>query len=159
MEPAQQLPLRDIHLPEAISWWPPALGWWLLLVLVPLVIYFVYWLVKSINRKTAIKTAKKLLLQLKQDNRLDNAQKLKEISTLIRRVAISTFSRAECADLTGQQWLEFLDRSVKGAPFAQGVGQLLATAPYRNYSPTEQEITGLINLCESWLKAQTKRQR
>lgn len=159
MEPAQQLPLRDIHLPEAISWWPPALGWWLLLVLAPPAIYLIYWLVKRVKRKTAVKTAKKLLLQLKQDNRLDNAQKLKEISTLIRRVAISTSSRIDCADLTGQQWLAFLDNSVKDAPFTQGVGQLLATAPYRNYLPTEHEISGLINLCESWLKAQTKRQR
>jgi hypothetical protein len=26
-----QLPLRDIHLPEPISWWPLAYGWWILL--------------------------------------------------------------------------------------------------------------------------------
>ena len=27
MNPAE-LPLRDIHLPEPVSWWPMAPGWW-----------------------------------------------------------------------------------------------------------------------------------
>ena len=29
-----QLPLRDIHLPGSVGWWPPAIGWWLLAALV-----------------------------------------------------------------------------------------------------------------------------
>jgi len=37
MNPAPQAnpldQLRDIHLPEAVSWWPLAPGWWLLMVL------------------------------------------------------------------------------------------------------------------------------
>ncbi|MGH8222486.1 MAG: DUF4381 family protein, partial [Woeseiaceae bacterium] len=32
MDP-QQIPLRDLHLPEAVGWWPPAPGWWLLIAL------------------------------------------------------------------------------------------------------------------------------
>jgi hypothetical protein len=154
--PTTQLPLKDIHLPEAIGWWPPAVGWWLLAVLIPLLIVFLYWLYKRLTRRTAIKTANHNLAVISQNPALDNNQKLRELSILIRRVAISVNPRTEVASLTGRQWLAFLDSSVTGAPFSEGSGQLLAEAPYRNTSPTEQEISQLISLCEDWLKAQTK---
>ena len=155
MQPTQ-LPLKDIHLPEAIGWWPPAIGWWLLAVLIPLSIALLYWIYKRLTRKTAIKTAKKNLADIKENPALDNNQKLRELSMLIRRVAISVNPRTEAASLTGRQWLAFLDSSVTGAPFSEGCGQLLVDAPYRNISPTEREISQLISLCEDWLNAQTK---
>jgi cbb3-type cytochrome oxidase subunit 3 len=154
-----QLPLRDIHLPEAIGWWPPALGWWLLAVMVPLSIAFGYWLYKRITRKTAIKAAKILLLQIRQDKVHDNCQKLQDISALIRRTAISASGRNECAGLTGQQWLEYLDSPFKKKPFTEEFGRLLIDAPYQKAAPTKEEIVQLINLCENWLNAQSKRKR
>jgi len=154
--PTTQLPLKDIHLPEAIGWWPPAIGWWLLAVLIPLLLVFLYWIFKHLIRKTAIKTAKKNLAAIKHNPALDNNQKLRELSMLIRRVAISVTPRTEAASLTGRQWLAFLDKSVTGAPFSEGCGWLLADAPYRNTPPSELEISQLISLCEDWLKAQTK---
>ena len=154
-----KLPLRDIHLPEAISWWPPALGWWLLAILIPLLLTLIFWLYKRITRKTAIKAAKKLLLQIKLDAHRDNHEKLIELSALLRRVAISNAGRTICAGLTGEHWLEFLDYSVKGSPFTQGIGKLLATAPYQKTQPTDMEISQLTRLCEDWLNAQNKRQR
>jgi len=153
--PTTQLPLKDIHLPEAIGWWPPAIGWWLLAILIPLLIAVLYWFYKRLTRKTAIKTAKKNLATIKENPALDNNQKLRELSMLVRRVAITVSPRTEAASLTGHQWLEFLDKSLTGAPFSEGCGQLLADAPYRNTLPTELEISQLISLCENWLKAQT----
>ncbi|HEY8158730.1 MAG TPA: DUF4381 domain-containing protein [Methylobacter sp.] len=150
------LDLKDIHEPEAIGWWPPAIGWWILALAIPLLIIFLVWFYKRLTRKTAIKTANKILAQIKQDTSRDNHQKLSDLSVLIRRVAISVSPRDKAAGLTGRQWLAFLDRSVKGLPFSEGVGQLLADAPYRKTQPTELEISQLINLCEDWLKAQTK---
>lgn len=151
------LPLRDIHLPEAIGWWPPALGWWLMAIIIPLLFCFIFWLYKRITRKTAIKVAKKILLQIMQDKQNDNHQKLTDLSALIRRVAISMNPRNECAGLTGQQWLEFLDLSMKSSPFTQGIGQLLVNAPYRKSVPTDADIFQLTRLCEDWLNAQSKR--
>jgi len=154
--PTTQLPLKDIHLPQAIGWWPPAIGWWLLVVFIPLLMVFLYWSYKRLTRKTAINTAKNNLAAIKHNPALDNYTKLREVSMLIRRVAISVAPRTEVASLTGRQWLAFLDKSVTGAPFSEGCGQLLATAPYRNTPPTELEISQLIGLCEDWLNAQTK---
>ena len=34
----EDLPLRDIHLPDPVSWWPMAPGWWLLFFLLVLLI-------------------------------------------------------------------------------------------------------------------------
>jgi len=57
MQPS--LDLRDIHLPEAINAWPPAIGWWLLLVLIPLLVYAGWFLFKRLTRRTALKGAKR----------------------------------------------------------------------------------------------------
>ncbi|MGZ4954927.1 MAG: DUF4381 domain-containing protein, partial [Methylobacter sp.] len=96
------LDLKDIHEPEALGWWPPAIGWWMLAVFIPLLIIFLVWLYKRLTRKTAIKTANKLLTQIKQDQTRDNLQKLSDLSILVRRVAISVSPRAKTAGLTGR---------------------------------------------------------
>jgi hypothetical protein len=156
--PPTQLPLKELHLPkpidsEAISWFPPAIGWWLLAALIPLLIVFLYKFYKYLTRKTALKTAKQLLASIK-NSPMDNAQKLVELSALLRRVAISVTPRGQTAGLTGQAWLAFLDSSLKDTPFTKGAGRCLADAPYRPSAPSELEISQLISLCEDWLKAQ-----
>lgn len=153
MQP-QALQLRDIHLPETIGWWPPALGWWLLALIIPLCCWLIIWLFKRITRKTAVKTAKKLFLALKQNTELNDRDRLSKLSELIRRVAISQSPRAETASLTGQAWLKYLDNSVKGTPFSQGVGQVLANAHFQKPADTDLNITAVTQLCETWLKAQ-----
>lgn len=158
MEPAQ-LPLRDIHLPPDIGWWPPAAGWWLVMISISIVTGLIYWAYKLVSKKSALKSAKIQLRQIKQDTQSDNAHKLAQLSMLIRRVAISTANRNECAALTGRQWLEFLDRSMKDKPFTQGAGRLFEDAVYRKVKPTDQEIDQITALCESWIHAQRKKKR
>lgn len=158
MEP-QQLAIKDIHLPESLGWWPPAIGWWVLALSIPLLLVLLVWLYKRMTRKTAKKTAKKLLLQLKQDSTLEDKEKLSQLSILIRRVAISTSTRAETASLTGAAWLEYLDSSVNGTPFTQGQGQYLAEAQYQKTLAADLDIKQLIELTEDWLKAQKENKR
>ena len=153
MEP-QQLNLKDIHLPATLGWWPPAIGWWLLAILIPLICLALVWIYRRITRKTAIKTAKKNLIAIKNDNVLDDRQKLIALSALIRRVVISISVRNETASLTGQSWLEYLDNSVNGSPFTSGAGRFLADTHYQKTPAADLDISAVINVCENWLKSQ-----
>lgn len=150
----EALPLRDIHLPETIGMWPPAIGWWLLLVLIPLSLYLCWWLYKRLTRQTAVKKANTLLAAINNNQDADDLQKLQQLSQLLRRVAISINPREQSAGLTGSAWLEFLDSSVEGSPFSQGIGRCLADAHYRQSLPDNVDIAALFTLSESWLKEQ-----
>lgn len=150
---ATELPLRDIHIPGAISWWPPAIGWWVLAVLVPLILYLSYKLYRHLTRKTALKSAKKYLLALKQNEQLSKHEKLVALSSLMRRAAVSLYPRTDVASLTGENWLDFLDNSTQNRGFNSDTGWLLTDALYSQNADT-QYLAPLFNLCETWLNAQ-----
>lgn len=153
MDP-QKLPLRDIHLPEPVSWWPPAPGWWLLLALAAAAIALAIWLRRRPRRRTA---PRRLALRELQQIRAAYAQHgdprrlVRELSVLLRRSAISLFPRAETAGLTGEAWLGFLDRVLGDGRFSHGVGRELLSAPYRRAAEIDAEA--LLALCQEWVEA------
>lgn len=149
----QNLHLKDIHLPEAVGWWPPAMGWWLLLILIPLFAVSVWWLYKKLTQQTVLKSARKLLEEIKESSEPD-MKRLQALSAWLRRVSMTVSGRDKVAGLTGEAWLEALDSSVEGSPFSEGVGRCLADAQYRKALPEGVSISALIELCESWLKGQ-----
>jgi len=150
----EQLPLKDIHLPEPIGWWPPAPGWWLLAVLLPLLSFAAFYLYKRLKRQTMLKTAGKMLAAIGNDKNLDRLQTLVALSALLRRVAISSAPRADVAGLSGPAWLAYLDASFQDAPFSKGVGRCLADAQYQQTVPEDADLDELLKLCERWLKRQ-----
>ena len=151
----ESLPLKDIHLPDAIGWWPPAPGWWLSLVLLGLLVLSVIYAYNRLTRKNAVKSARKLLQHIRQQPH-DARQTLVELSALLRRTAMSTSKRDEVAGLVGQAWLEYLDQSLPDTPFSQGVGRCLANAHYRPSAADDMDLEALFALCERWLKQQSK---
>jgi len=148
--------LRDIHLPEPVSWWPPAPGWWLLLGSV-LLAFIVFWFVlfhrrRNAWRRTALDTLKHLRKQY-QSGQFSPQPVVSELSVLMRRVAISCFPREQAAQLNGEAWLEFLDRYRRsGAAFKTELGRLLVVAPYAQQTDIRaDEMNKLFALCEDWI--------
>ncbi|MEE9356750.1 MAG: DUF4381 domain-containing protein [Methylococcaceae bacterium] len=147
--PNGQIPIKDIHLPHAVSWWPPAIGWWVLLGLIVVFIGAILWFVRRRRRYALNKIAKQQLLQISEDTSLGDHQKIIEISMLLRRVALSAFPRADVASLTGSKWLAFLDHVLGGSRFSDGPGKFLAEAPYRKIQ--EGHLEPIVELAQAWL--------
>ena len=147
------LPLRDIHLPDPIGWWPPAPGWWLLFVGVPTLLVLVIWLWRFLRRMTVKKLALTELESIAQSDR-DAREKLQQLAVLLRRTALSVYPREAVASLVGEPWLGFLDQAVGNHAFSKGVGRLLIEAPYRR--EVEADMDALIALCREWIKRVSK---
>ena len=152
----QPLPIEEIHLPAELTAWSLAMGWWALLVLIPLSLYGLWRLYKYLTRKTSIKTARKLLNQLKNNRELSDYQKVCELSILLRRVAISYISRTKTAALVGDDWLQFLESILKDKRFSEGEGKLFISVPYQAPSSKDYHINALISLTADWLNGLAK---
>ena len=158
MKPASELPLRDIHLPEAVSWWPPAPGWWLLLTLALVVGLLMGWLYRRQRRNALKRAAQQTLSEIAEAYRQSGDAQLlaRQLSVLLRRVSLSRYPREEVAGLTGHAWLSQLDRVLSGDEFQRGAGRALIEAPYA----VDSRVDGpaLLQLCERWLQQLFKRQ-
>ncbi len=146
----------DLPLPELPLWYPPALGWWLLCLLliggVLLVLMLIKWRGRvAAARLSATFIAQQQLLRIKNDyaENQDKALLIKALSTLIRRVNISLFKRDETAALTGREWLAHLDQFTDNNEFSDGIGQIMITAPYQAIA--DYDSTALLELISQWL--------
>lgn len=150
------LPLRDIHLPDTVLWWPLALGWWfiiaILLILVLGMGWFYYVNRKSKQEQQIVADALIVLQQLTEEE--NKAALIRGISRLLRRVCISLYGRQQVAGLTGERWLRFLDRKGKTTAFSQGIGRLLLDYPYQQQVDYSRQA--LLTLVQAWLQQQRK---
>jgi hypothetical protein len=149
--PGDTLPLRDIHLPEPVSWWPPAPGWWLLLALLLILIVAFGFAIHYYKAGALQRSAKRSLREIESAFQQDRDQQVlvQNLSVLLRRLCLSRFPREEVAGLTGNDWLARLDRTLPGNEFQQGAGRILIEAPYSTQSQIDAQA--LLELCKRWV--------
>ena len=145
--------LRDIHLPDANLWWPPAPGWWIGLGLILLLAWLLPRLLRWLKHKPLRRLSQQELARIRlnyQQGHSDRAV-LGEVAALLRRVTMSYCGREQYASATGSQWLEQLRRLAPGAGFSSEQLELLAHQRYQ--AQCEFDVEELLRSTDAWLRA------
>ncbi|MDH4109903.1 MAG: DUF4381 domain-containing protein [Gammaproteobacteria bacterium] len=148
MDP-EQIPIRDLHLPAEIGWWPLAPGWWILIAIAAAGCAWLAWRGwldwrRGRARRVALREFGKLVVQYRNSG--DAVRFAKQLSQLLRRAMLAYAPRAEVAGLTGETWLAWLDRGLDQRPFGTGAGRNIEILPYRNPAAgaDDVDVEGLI---------------
>ena len=150
MDPAE-IPLRDIHLPEPIGWWPLAPGWWILFGLIVLVVTIAlivrFWRKRRLVQRTALNELASIEISYREHR--DNHRLARELSKLARRTALALEPERASAAETGSDWSARLDELNKTGETSELIKTTLARAPYR---PAESfDGDALLNAFRPWL--------
>ncbi len=154
-----ETPLKDIHLPDMSLWWPPAVGWWVLLILlIALAVglpYFWRWMKHKSLKKLSIAEFEKITKTF--DQKEDKRRLVGELSTLLKRILMSYRGRLDTAALSGKNWIEHLNELVPESCFSDEEEALLAQGQYQR--DPDFDIQSLIQNCERWINALPRRSK
>lgn len=153
----EEIPLRDLHLPEMTGWWPPALGWLFLIGLAVCGMLYLAWrAVRRFQHNAARRNALSQLRYLRAEYSWsgDVISLGIKLSELLRRAMLAYAPRDEVAGLTGKNWLEWLDRGLETSAFSDGPGRNIESLPYQKPGSevTDIDVDGLIEAVQKRLK-------
>jgi len=143
--PASLDNLHDIIVPNPVSWWPLAPGWY---VLILGLIIAATWIGIRLNRQWQQNRFRREAL-----SELDSI-KPSELPALIKRVALCIWPREQVASLSGDDWLQFLDQSSNSDAFTQGPGKKLSALSYSPdtpLGPNNLDFDELKNTIRTWI--------
>jgi len=142
--------LHDIVVPGPLAWWPPAPGWYVVMIVAAgalLVLLRSGWRHWRRNRYRSE--------ALRELTRIGREGDLRELPVLLKRAALSAWPRARVAGLVGAEWHQFLDESANTDRFGSGAGEVLDRLAYASGSdsaPSDRDAAVVLDAAQFWLK-------
>jgi hypothetical protein len=150
-DPASLDRLHDLVVPPPVPWWPPTTGWVIVLVALGLAVGLavVAMLLKALMKWQADRYRREALDLLE-----DPATRPSEWPALLKRTALAVWPREEVAQLTGKEWLAFLDRTAGMNAFSAGAGTTIESIAF---DPKAGEGAGdLKAMVREWIRRHRK---
>ena len=157
-DPGSLQNLNDIVLPSAVGWWPLAIGWYVLIgIFLVVMIWYGYlslriW-IRNRYRRAALSQLQQLTDAMQDKHKRDSS--LRQLPILLKRCALSAYSREQVASLNGDGWYCFLNSQVNDLCFT---GSEIGLLDKISYSTTDlndvdmQAATVLLDAIKHWLK-------
>ena len=145
--------LKDIHVPETVSPWPFAMGWWVVIITSLSILAFANFFMKYFDnyliRRQFIKELKAIEKSYRQDKKANYA--LQKIARTLKRAALHYYPRQVVASLHGEAWLEFLTATSKNLK-VQDCEKLFKYALYQSHY--KEDISHGFVLAYQWINQQ-----
>lgn len=145
--------LADIHLPDGVSWWPLAPGWWILLtlIIVTAIGIFMWRLRKQQNHYRVVALHQLAGIYADYQQTQNAAAYLQALSLLLRRTALTAYPHSFNASIKGTDWLNWLDAvcPTLDQKFSDEAGQSLLSSAYQK-NP-QIDAARLQQLCTDWI--------
>ncbi|MEK1908016.1 MAG: DUF4381 domain-containing protein [Pseudomonas sp.] len=161
MNPLDQL--QPTIAPPPVSWWPLAPGWWLLLILVPLLGWGLWYLRRYLPQRKQREQAEQLLDPLRLAALAELARMvrpydgqhagpwLQQLNALLKRLARAHYPQEHSHVLSGRAWLAFLDSRCPAAGLTRWM--ILVEGTYRSHcSLDDKAINGLNQAVDTWIR-------
>lgn len=145
--------------PEPVSFEILTIGWYLVFGMIILVLIFVFiyqfrgWLKKKYRREAKNILASDIKPLILSTNERQNG--LSRLSALLKQVAMKSYSHEEVADLYGDSWIEFLNKTYRGVDFTKLKSVNLIDSQYQPNKKLAQiessELEKLIQYAQKWI--------
>lgn len=148
-----QLNLIDIIEPEAISSWPLAWGWWVLIIASLVCLVLLTYVGISLFKQHKVRSlALQLLDQAKHDYAQsgDNNNYCRDVNKALKRYWRYYRPDSDINALSGKRWVEQLNMQCSTAIFTHNLAIALSDGPYcelKNFNPTALEAAA-----KRWIK-------
>ena len=141
--------LRDIHLPEAISWWPLALGWWILIALLSIASIFACMALFKHHQTRLYR--RQAMQHLREIENLQGQKQLIELFELLKRTAICAYPNQSPANLSPKAFVAFLIDTCK-EPIFNHIPDDLETVLYAKQAKIKPVSEDFISSAMVWAK-------
>jgi len=147
---------QEISDPKTIHWFPLATGWYFVGALV--VIFLSWRLFLAAKRYKANAYRRNALRQLEiintdfNNGNLNHKQYLQQLRKLLKATTLVIYQRHEVASLSGQQWMQFLNKKTDKSYFDKNTLDLMQHSTYQQQYEADTDTLKRFSQCVAqWL--------